>query len=274
MTASLEANMRVRSGVVLAILLTYPTLGVAQTPAESSGPPRAFVDINLINFTKSEAASREFRSRFVTFGEAGSARATYPKPSTTTSFPSFDIGGGYVTGSLLGLGVNVSRTTFEDAANLGTTIPHPVYLNQASTGTGVTDRVLRRRETAINAYVAAFPVRTSRAEFRLFVGPTYYRINAEMVETVTYNQSSTLTPLTNVITVTGFTARTVSGGGLGFHMGTDVTYFFNKRMGLRGGIRYNYAEVSVKNEPLSKLEQKFRTGGPMVFLGARFRFGQ
>lgn len=273
--------MRVKTGVVLAILLACPSLSGAQTPAGSifgepppPGPPRAFLDVNLIGFTRSDSDAREFRSRFLTFGEAGSARATYPRPSSTTSLPSFDIGGGYVTGSLLGLGININRTTFEDAATLGTTIPHPVYLNLPATGTGVTSRVLKRRETAISAYVTAIPLRTARAELRFFIGPTYYRINAEMVDAVTYNQTSSVTPAANVITVTGFTASDVKGGGLGVNMGADFTYFFSKMIGVKGGIRYQTAQVSLKYEPLSKLEQDLRIGGPMISLGARFRFGK
>jgi hypothetical protein len=228
----------------------------------------------LISVTKAESGAREFRSRFVTFGEAGSARATYPRPSSTVSLPSFDIGGGYMTGSLLGLGINISRTTFEDTATLGTTIPHPVYLNLPATGSGVTDRGLTRRETAISAYVTAAPLRTSRTELRFFLGPTYYRVNAEMVDAVTYDQSSSVTPATNTITVTGFTSRNAKGSGLGFHLGADFTYFVTRMIGVKGGIRYNSAQVTVKNEPLSKLDQDLRTGGPMISLGARFRFGK
>ena len=275
--------MRVRSGVILAILLTCPSLSGAQTTGSIFGgppetpvpvPPRAFLDVNLVSVTKAESGAREFRSRFVTFGEPGSARATYPTPSSTTSFPSFDIGAGYMTGVLLGLGINVSRTTFEDAASLSTTIPHPVYLNFAATGDGVTSRVLPRRETAISAYVAAVPIRTSRAELRFFLGPSYYRVKAEMVDSVTYNQSSSITPPGNTITVSGFTSSDAKGGGLGFHLGADFTYFFTKRIGVKGGIRFSSAQVTLKHEPLSKLEQDLRTGGPTVSLGARFRFGK
>jgi hypothetical protein len=266
--------MRIRSGVSLAILLTCPGLSGAQTSTEAPGPPRAFVDVNLISFTRSAAAEREFSSRFVTFSEAGSARAVYPKPSGTALLPSFDIGAGYVTGSLLGLGINISRATFEDGARLSATIPHPTYLNAPGFGTGVTNRELKRRETAISAFVTAVPLRTSRAELRFFGGPTYFRINAEMVNGVTYNQSSSTTPATNVITVTGFTSTDGKGGGLGFHLGTDFTYFFTQMIGVRAGVRYSHAHVTVKSEPLSKLEQTLTTGGPVVFLGARFRFGK
>jgi hypothetical protein len=274
--------MRVKAGVVLAILLTCPSLSGAQTQAGSifgeppppPGPPRAFLDVNLIGFSGSESGSRVFRSRFLIFGEAGATQATYPKPSFTTSIPSFDIGGGYITGSVLGLGVNVSRTTYKDTASLLAAIPHPVYLNFAASATGVTGRVLTRRETAISAYVTAVPVRTSRAELRFFLGPTYYRINAEMVDAVTYTQSSSVTPAANAITVTAFTSSDVKGGGLGFHMGADFTYFFTKMIGVKGGFRYQSAQVSVKYEPLSKLEQDLRAGGPTISLGARFRFGK
>src|SRR6187402_2653634 len=99
--------MRVVSGVFLAILLTCPRISGAQTTAQPASPPRAFVELNLVGTASSSSDAREFRSRFVTFGEIGTARATYPKPSDSTMFPSFDVGAGYITGSLLGLGINI-----------------------------------------------------------------------------------------------------------------------------------------------------------------------
>jgi hypothetical protein len=99
-------------------------------------------------------------------------------------------------------------------------------------------------------------------------------MNAEMVDNVTYSQSSTITPPTNVIAVTGFSSTDAKGGGLGVNLGTDFTYFFTTRMGVRGGLRYNHAHVTVKNEPLSKLDQKLTAGGPTLFLGGRYRFGK
>ena len=266
--------MRVISGVVLAILLTCPRVSTAQTARDPSVPPRAFLDVNLIGASRSASGEREFRSRFVTFGEAASERAVYPKPSSVTLLPSLDVGGGYITGSSVGLGINISRTSFEDGASLFTTIPHPVVLNSSASAQSVTNRGLKRKETAISAFVAAVPLRTSRAELRFFGGPTYFRVNTEMVQSVLYSQTSSVTPLTNVITINGFTAVDAKGGGFGFHLGGDFTYFFTTMIGVRGGIRYNHARVTVKNEPLSKLEQELKVGGPMLFLGARFRFGK
>ena len=270
--------MRVMSGVLLAIVLTCPRLSGAQTTTapsvEPPAPPRAFLDVNLIGVSRSATGARDFRSRFITFGEAASARAVYPKPSNITLLPALDVGAGYITGALLGLGINISRTSFEDAARLGATIPHPLVLNSLASGEGETNRELSRDETAISAYVTAVPLRTSRAELRFFGGPTYFRINAEMVQTVAYSQSSSVTPLSNTITVTGFTTEYVKGSGLGFNLGTDFTYFFTTMIGVRGGIRYDHAIVTIKNEPLSKLEQKLKVGGPVLFLGARFRFGR
>lgn len=269
--------MRLVSGILLAILFTCPAIGAAQPaagPPQPSSPPRAFVDLNLIGTARSASGPREFQSRFITFGEAGYERATYPKPAQTTMLPSLDVGAGYITGSLLGIGLNISRTSFEDEAVIATTVPHPVFLNVPGTGVGVTDRRLSRDETAISAYVTAVPLRTSRMELRFFGGPTYFRINAEMVQNVSYSQTATVTPLANTLSVTGFTTTDAKGGGLGFHLGTDFTYFLTRMIGVRAGIRYSHAQVTVKNEPLSRLTQQLIAGGPSLSLGARFRFGK
>ena len=109
---------------------------------------------------------------------------------------------------------------------------------------------------------------------RIILGFAYFWLNAEMVDSVSYSQTSTVTPIANAITVTGFTAERGKGGGLGYTMGGDYTYFVTRMAGVRAGLRYSHAIVGVDREPLSKIAQRIEVGGLTFFLGARFRFGK
>ena len=266
--------MRVIPGIVIAILLTCPRPGTAQTlEPEPSVPARTFIDFNLIGLIGSPAKSRDFTGRFVTFGEAGSSRVTYPKPSRATQLPAIDVGAGYMTGPKLGLAVNYSRMSFDDLAQLATSVPHPLVLNAPGSGAGVTNRTLSRDETMLAFNAVALPLRTERAEARIVGGLSYFWLNAEMVSDVSFNQTVSVTPLANTVTITGFSVEQGKGRGLGFNVGGDYTHFFTRRVGARAGLRYSHANVSMATEPLSLLKQQVKVGGLMFFLGARFRFG-
>lgn len=265
--------MRLVLGSVFAVLLLCPRLSLAQPAPRAVDASRIFVDVNLGGSTNSGAAPREFTSRFVTFAEAGSSRADYPKPSRSTLLPMIDVGGGYMAGRSVGLGGGISRASFEDVAGLSATVPHPTFINAPASGTGVTDRALARTETAIHLFVAAVPLRTSRFEFRLFGGPSFFWFKGEMVSDVAYSQTFSPTTPSNAITISGFSSEEVTGRGVGFHLGGDFTYFFTKRLGVNGGLRYSEANVTVDKEPLSQLSQEIRVGGTLAFLGVRFRFG-
>jgi hypothetical protein len=77
----------------------------------------------------------------------------------------------------------------------------------------------------------------------------------------------------NTITISGFTTSQVKANKLGFHVGTDVTFFLTKVVGVGGGVRFSQATVTVDQEPLSNVSQDIRVGSTQVFFGARFRLG-
>jgi len=265
--------MRVVSGVFLAILLTCPKVSFAQAPETPALPPKAFVDVNLIGTMKSAAKARQFNGRFLTFGEVGNSRVNYPAPSSASQVPDIDVGAGYMTGTLIGLGVNLSRASFDDTALLSTTVPHPLVLSTSASGDGISDRELKRDETMLALNAVAVPYRAERGEARAFLGFAYFWLSAEMVDSVLYSQTSSVTPLANAITVTGMTTSRGKGGGLGFNVGGDYTYFFTRMAGVRLGLRYSQANVHLDREPLSQIPQNVKVGGLSFFLGARFRFG-
>lgn len=265
--------MHVVLGVLVAVQLISPRVNLAQAP-DRQWERRMFLDVSMAGAAASGAREREFTSRFVAFGEAGSFRATYPKPSRSGLFPMLDVSGGYMTARSVGLGGGLTRTSHEDAAGLRASIPHPGILGVPGIGTGVTSLPVGRTETAIHFFVASVPVRNNRVAFRIFGGPSFFWYKADMVSNVLYTQSASPTTLQNDITVIGFSSTKAKGRGPGFHIGSDFTYFINQLIGVKGGIRYSRANVTINKEPLSLLNQEIRVGGTQIFLGVRFRFGE
>ena len=232
-----------------------------------------FVDLNLVGTASSGAKPADLTSRFVTFSEAGFARASYPTPSRASLIPMLDIGAGYMAGRSIALGAGVSRASFEDVAGLRVDVPHPTFLNAPATATSATDRTLSRTETALHVFVAAVPLRTTRFEFRLFGGPSLFWFKGDLVKDVSYTQTFDPATPSSAITITGSESELTRGRGYGFHLGSDFAYFVSRRWAVKVGMRYSQANVAIDHEPLSKVAQEIRVGGTLVFLGVRLRFG-
>jgi len=268
--------MRLPPGVVAAVLITLPQAVLAQGPdPEPATSSRFFVDANLSGVAASVAASRQFSSRFVTFGELGTARAGYPKPSHSSRFPFADLGGGIMFTPEVGVGISYSQTTYEDVIALTTTIPHPTLLNAAATADGETNGALKRRERATHVFVVGVtPLPINGTELRVAGGASFFSYHADMVQTVLFSQTYNQFTPQNTITISGIQSDVATGNAIGFHVSADFSYFFTKRIGIGTGVRVSRATVDIKPEPLSGLEQQVRVGAAAGFVGVRFRFGQ
>lgn len=264
--------MRLALGVFVALVVMVPRAALAQVAAGGpSDDARIIVDVNLVGAAASLAKDREFQSRAITFGEIQSSIATYPEPSRAITF--LDVGGSFRLSRWFAAGVAYSRTEHEDAAALQTTVPHPTFLAAPATTAGVTGEQLSRTEGATSFFFAVVPLRIKGAAWRVFGGPTIFSINAQMVNSVLYAQ--TFDPLSpqQAITITGFTTSRAKGTDVGFHLGTDVTVFLTKVVGIGGGVRFSRGTISF-DEPLSRLRQEVRVGNTLGFVGLRFRLGR
>ena len=265
--------MRIRLAILVAVFLTVPRISAAQALKIYEPPklPRIYVDVNLFGYADPLTQSRFFETYLVRSGEVATFRATYPKPSRSAQFPAY-LGGGYMMNRTWAIGVSYSRMSRETDADLFAQVPHPAFFNALANDTGTTG-TFSFKESAVHISLAAVPVRTSRMEFRLMGGPSFFTLTGDMVKTVEYQQTfDTLTPQ-NAITINGSTSGEASGTSIGFHLGADFTYFVHRLVGVGGGVRYGHGTVDL-NEPLSNIEQQFRVGSTTVFLGLRFRFGR
>ena len=261
--------MRVAPGILVAVLLMIPRTSLAQTPSDDA---RIFVDVNF-GTAASLAKDREFQSRFVVFSEAGSSFATYPEPSPA-NLAFVEVGGSYRLTRWIGVGISYSRTAYEDVAGLKATIPHPTFFSAPTTNTGATGEPLTRTEGATNVFAVVVPVRTSRFEWRVLGGPSFFSLKADMVKEILYVQTHDPASPQQTITVTGFTTAQAKASKLGYHIGSDATFFLTKLIGVGGGVRFSYGTVTLDEEPLSKVSQDIRVGGTQVFLGLRLRLGR
>jgi hypothetical protein len=265
--------MRLLTGTLVAVLVMLPRTGLAQTSAGATPTSRIFVDVNLLGGTNSLASERTFTSLVAKFSEVATSTSTYPSPSHADVFPLVELGGGVMLLPALGVGVTYGRTTHEDVADLGATIPHPIFLRASASATGVTDARLERRESATHLSAVWVPVRRTRTEVRFFGGPSFFQYDADMVAEILYTQAFDPAKPQSSVTVDGVTTREATGNGAGFHAGGDVIYFLRPAFGIAAGARVSYGTVTVDHEPLSGLSQNIRVGSTVGFVGVRFRFG-
>jgi hypothetical protein len=263
-----------RFGFVLGVaLLMVPRPGLAQTRVRTTGEARIFVDVHLAGGASVLDHGRTFASRFVAFGEVGSGRATYPRPSRATVSPLLDVGGGVMFTRSLGLAIGYSRTSSDDLVGLETTVPHPRFLNAPASATAVTNTPLTRQERAAHLSLVLVPVQRRQVELRLLVGPSVFWYTADMVSDIQYVQTFDPVTTQNAIAITGFGTDTARVRTLGLHAGGDLTYFFNRVLGVGTGVRFSWGTVTV-SEPMSQQRQQIRLGGTLGFLGVRIRFSR
>lgn len=262
--------MRLVPAVLVGVLLLVARSSQAQTYSFLDDA-RIFADVNVSLAALSIADGTEYSAPSVVFGENALVRATYPKPSGTYFSPAFDLGGGIIIGDLFAVGVSLSRSTYEDAADLGATIPHPVFFRSAASDVFATEP-LERRETAAHLSLGAVAIRSARAQLRVFAGPSFFFYEADGVEDVLYTQIFDTTTPTQTVTISGFVPQSIEGSGIGFHVGADFGYFFTNAIGIGGGVRFSGGDVTVDAEPMTELGQKIRVGGTQTVVGVRFRF--
>jgi hypothetical protein len=267
--------MRIGLGILVALLLTVPRISAAQTLPPPGPPqlPRIYMDVNLLGYADPLGNSKTFENYALKSGEVATFKATYPKPSSSGLFPAY-VGGGFMLSRAVGIGLSYSRMSRESVVDLSAAVPHPTFLNALATDTGTTGTAVTRKESTIHVSLAVVPVRSSRVEFRMMGGPSFFRLKGDMVREVEYEQTFNSLAPQNAITINGFSNGEASGTSVGYHVGADFTYFVHRLVGVAGGVRYGRATVAVETEPLSNIRQEFRVGSATVFLGLRFRLGR
>lgn len=248
----------VAMGVVASMVLASVTGAGAQSAQ------RGWIDVNI---GVAVAAEKEYGVTLERplFQERARFTADYEFPTGAN----FDFGGGYLFTESVGVGISFSGTAHKAPALVSATIPHPRFFNAAATGTGETGDV-EKVEGAVHLQ-AVFMVPTSdRVRFRLFGGPSYFRVKQDTIDDIRYLQTAQLFTSGNSVTITDAPFSESEGTAWGFHVGGDLSVFFSRVVGVGGFARYSRAEV--EQEDLGGLTVKNKAGGFQAGAGLRLRF--
>jgi hypothetical protein len=228
---------------------------------------RGWVDVN---FGVSGSATKSFTAELVSplFEETRTARTTYNNPRGAE----FDFGGGFMFTPNIGLGISFSGTAREDSATLFVDVPHPFQFNAFASDTAPTDSKLQRVEGGAHIQVVGVAPIGDRVRLRVFGGPTYFRVQQDMVRSIAYDQAFLIFVPVNAVDITTYdSVDKVEGTGWGFHVGGDLTVFFSRFVGVGSFVRFSRGTVSLE-DPLSGKAIDVTAGGIQAGGGLRFKF--
>jgi hypothetical protein len=247
--------------VFVAAMCVVPSFASAQDE------PGGWVDVNV---GVASSGQDPFTAAFagLLYGEPAALAAAYPQPSRGADF---DLGGGLMFTPLWGVGVSFTGTAHEDQAGLALTVPHPFFVNASATAADITADRLQRAETALHLKLAAAPLRSSHFTLRLFGGPSYFRVEQDSVEDISFSQTAFPFSRINIVTITGFQGTQLEGSGWGYHAGADLGVFFSRVVGVGGMFRFSRASVEVF-DPLASANHDLDAGGVQFGGGLRLRF--
>jgi hypothetical protein len=224
--------------VAAALVLSAASASAQTAPAFERG----WIDVN---FGVAMAAEDAFS--MAATGEIFAEPATFTADYALPRGASFDFGGGFMITPIVGVGVSFSGTAHEDTALLGARIPHPVFANLYASDDAPTDAVLQRVEGGVNLQAMIVAVQSDRFRFRVFGGPTFFRVRQDAITDIRYNQVFLIVPRANAIEITEFDSERIEGTGWGFHGGADASIFFNRIIGVGGFAKFSRGSVDLEN---------------------------
>ena len=200
------------------------------------------------------------------------ARTDYP----VESGPMFDIGGGILFTSQIGVGVAFTRSSQSENASLFGEIPDPVFVDNLASDTAT--EVVNRTENGIHISMRGVVPVNDRLSVSFYAGPS--RISVTQGIVVDFEATQVADPLVpnNTLTISGATAILELGDSAwGFNGGVDVAFFFSDIVGVGGGVRFTRATVEFENLLRSTFDNtltfvKSDAGGVQLTAGVRLRF--
>lgn len=203
-------------------------------------------------------------------GQEATFRADYHLPAG----PSFEAGGGVMVTRMVGVGATLGGTMHEDAAEIAIDIPHPILADANATAEGETPRELRRRESSLHVHAAIVSQPSPDLRTRLFAGPTYFRVEQDVVQDVLYDQQFLPFEPAHTVEITSASIRRIpydEATGWGFHVGADAAWFFRTGLGVGGFGRYSRGTVEIQ-DPLTGGAADLDVGGFQAGAGLRVTF--
>jgi len=169
-------------------------------------------------------------------------------------------------GGYLGFGIGYSRIDKPMTVQLDARVPHPYILSfPREFETFITG--LTRREMSVDVQGQYWRALTDRLLLRGFAGPTVFFARQDAV---THIGTGDVMPFFDRAFLTAHSVAVAKARKWGYNIGADVTWLFNDRIGLGGGIRYSRASVTSHDIPRTPVP--FALGGPNLAGGLRLRF--
>lgn len=245
----------------------------AAPPVRPSYQPRGFargwIDVNV---GVAVAADSRYGSVFerLSFGEPARFTADYHSPAGAA----VDIGAGVMFTPMFGLGINFTGTAHQDNADLGISIPHPIWPDTYASDGAPTEGKLARSEGGAHIQAMFVSRISDRVDARVFGGPSYFRLQQDAVSNIVYAHDFILLLPVHEVDIRRYDTERIEfddGGGWGFHVGADLNVFFSRVVGLGLFAKYMRGTVEVF-DPLSRADRTFTTGGFQTGGGLRLRF--
>ena len=224
----------------------------AETPKTPSPPPSKnfFVDVN----GGVQAGSHSFT--------VTQTPTIYDETATITSNQKsgsgglFDIGVGYRVWHDLAIAVGFTTTSSKADGAVTATIPDPAVTDQPKT-TNLTVSGLKHSERAVNVSLVWSSPISDKMDAAVALGPSFVHVSQDL--------AGVTVPAGTSDAVAG-TPNSQSKSAVGFHIGGDVTYLFQPRVGIGVMARYLIAKTDLP--AVSGLT----LGGFQVGGGVRLRF--
>ncbi|MFB3855295.1 MAG: hypothetical protein ACE148_15945 [Vicinamibacterales bacterium] len=256
--------------VTLVALVSFAPSTLAQEAGVQTMRQRGWIDVNL----GAAGAGQDTLSTAYNKGDGTGEMEIY---RVSYSFPrgaSFDFGGGVMFTPLFGAGVAFTGTAHEDAAGLSIRIPHPLYYDSFASDSKDTENKLLRTEGGVNLSVVVIPpIRSNRLVMKLFAGPTYFRLKADAVSNVRYEQVYGIFTRANAVEISDYDTVEVEETGWGLHAGADIGFFFSRYVGVGGFARFSHGTLTVEDSRVPVDDPvDVKLGGVQAGAGLRIRF--
>ena len=226
---------------------------------------RVWIDVNVGIAQAGENGVTTVGNRTL-FRETATFTNSYNQPRGAD----FDFGGGYMFTPVVGLGMSFTGTAHEGLPNMGVRIPHPLQFNAHANDIALGDTKLQRVESGVNiqAMINVTP-NSENIRVRVFGGPTFFRVQADTIDSVRYNQDYLVFLPVQTVDITGYEFSKSEGTGWGIHAGADVSYFFSRVVGIGGVLRFSRGTTELVDMagPFEVKAGGLQTGG-----GLRLRF--
>lgn len=231
---------------------------VALVATPASAQARGYISVNALAQPSNASLSDHFT--YPVNAETATADVTYPSKVGIGG----EGGAGIRLWKQLGAGVAVSYVSNSGDAEINAQIPHPFFFNQPRAVSG-TQTGVGRSETAVHLQVLYFLPSTGKLRAVLSGGPSYVSLRQDVVDEILHKDVYPYDTATLSLAPTS--SETASA--IGFNVGADIRWMFNRSFGVGGIVRFTRAQVDLD---VNGRSLGVDTGGVQAGAGVRIGF--